>query len=176
MTQTFKIEPAKPAAVLTLSAIATGCCLMALATVILVPSHPLLAWLAAAPSVAVGLLMAWLALAQRRSTVAITDRQLDLRLPLYGRKILIDEIVAGSQAKVSLSSNHNLHLAGRTNGVSVPGYNLGWFRTRDGGSVLAAVTGPTAVTWSTRGGFAVLLSVADADLLLATLDRVRSQD
>lgn len=175
MAQNFPIAPAKPAATLSLLAIAAGCGLAAMAAVTILQSQPIVASLAATTCLGLALLFAWFALAQRWSSISIDDRLIELRVPLYGRSVPLDDIVAGSQAKVTLPSDSKFKLAWRTNGLSVPGYNLGWFRTQGAGTALAALTGAEAVTWSTRSGYAVLLSVADADAFLAALGKAMSR-
>ncbi len=52
-------------------------------------------------------------------------------------------------------------LTWRTNGLGVPGYQLGWFQSVGAGKILAALTAKNAVTFQTKSGFAVLLSVID---------------
>lgn len=170
MTRTFRIEPADTAAVATLYALAALCAALAITCWVMLPMPTLLSILIVAPVLGVGLLMAWFAIVQRRSSVTIKDRQVVLTVPLYARVIPLEEFVAGSVAKIDPSSDPDVRLTWRTKGLSVPGYNLGWFRTRGAGTVLAAVTSGPVVKWSMRGDYSVLLSINDADGFLAALD------
>lgn len=169
MHRTFKITAAKTNAVVTLCALAAFSWLLVYVAVRALPTSTFLSLLIVAPVIAIGLLMAWFAVAQRQSTVSIRDRQVVIKLPLYGRTMALEEIDASSLAKLDLSSDQSFRLQWRTNGLGIPGYNLGWFRTRGAGKALAALTGTEAVKWTTTGGYSVLLSLDDADGFLAAL-------
>ena len=47
--------------------------------------------------------------------------------------------------------------------LSVPGYDLGWFRTANSGKALVAATGDDIVAFKTKDDYAVLVSLADKD-------------
>jgi len=57
----------------------------------------------------------------------------------------------------------------RTNGLSVPGYQVGWFRTQGAGRVLAAISGNDLVVWQTRDDYGVVVSAQDGDRLIEAL-------
>ena len=166
MTQTFKIAPASRAATATLVGISTGCFLLAGAVAVGLSALPVVAGAAATLCAALGALFAWFAVAQGRSTVTVGNRRIELHVPLYGRSLPVDEIVADSFAKADLAKDEKFRLTWRTNGLGVPGYQLGWFRTQGAGKVLAAITTSSLVTWTNKDGSAVLISVADPDAFL----------
>ena len=85
-------------------------------------------------------LFLWFLVAQRRSVVVVGDGQLKITIPLYGRTIALDRVMPGSVRAVSLPGDETYRLTWRTNGLGLPGYQLGWFRARGAGKVLAAVT------------------------------------
>ncbi|MFM2422714.1 MAG: hypothetical protein RL291_1244 [Pseudomonadota bacterium] len=169
MTQSFAIKPARPMAIVLLAAIAASCWLLAYVIATALPPLSIVTWSAVITCIGLGVLFAWFAVAQRWSTLTIEDRQLFVRLPLFKRSFPIGDIVEGSPSKVDLQRDSEFRLAWRTFGLSVPGYHLGWFRTTGERVVLAAVTGNDAVSWVTKDGNAVLLSLTDSDAFLANL-------
>jgi len=65
----------------------------------------------------------------------------------------------------------------RTIGLSVPGYQLGWFRTAGEGRVLAAISGHDLVAFKTLDDFGIVVSAQDCDGLIALLrDHLRKSD
>ena len=107
-------------------------------------------------------LFLWFLLAQRHSRIEVSDNAINIRIPLYGRTITADQIVPGSVHVVSMTRGTPYRLTWRTNGLGVPGYQLGWFRSAGAGKILPALTTKSAVAFRTTSGFAVLLSMIDA--------------
>lgn len=170
MSQTVRITPAGRTAVISLAAISAFCLGLAVVVyLVLRPFAPLVAWFAILPTIAIAALMGWFAVAQANSSVTIGPSSVDLRLPLYSRSIPLADVVADSVRTVTLEKGDDYRLTWRTNGLAVPGYQLGWFRTAKVGAVLAAVTHGPNVAWQTRKDFGVILSVEDPDTLLAAL-------
>jgi hypothetical protein len=118
-------------------------------------------------------LFAWFAFAQRRSTITITDYHIILQAPIYGRTMERDHLIANSLRKLTMKEPERYRLALRTNGVSVPGYQLGWFRTKGAGRVLAAISGNDLVVWQTSDDYGVIVSPEDRDGLIAALSAAR---
>jgi hypothetical protein len=120
-------------------------------------------------------LFGWFAVMQRRSTIVVTERDVILNITLYGRTIARDHLVVDSITKATMKNPGPHRLAMRTNGLSVPGYQLGWFTTQGVGRVLAAISDNDLVVWRTRDNYGVVVSVQDSDGLIAALrnDRAR---
>jgi hypothetical protein len=170
MSHTARITPAGRTAVITLAAISAVCLGLALVVyLVLKPFAPLIAWLAILPTLAIAALIGWFAVAQAKSSVTIGQSSIDLRLPLYSRSIPLADVVADSVRTVMLEKDDDYRLTWRTNGLSVPGYQLGWFRTANAGAVLAAVTNGANVAWQTRKDFGVIISVEHPDALIAAI-------
>ena len=102
--------------------------------------QPEVMMLAALTTWATAGLFLWFLVAQRRSVVVVGDGQLKITIPLYGRTIALDRVMPGSVRAVSLPGDETYRLTWRTNGLGLPGYQLGWFRAKGAGKVLAAVT------------------------------------
>ncbi len=105
-------------------------------------------------------LFGYLAWSSRRISFEISSEGLNINGGLYGRKIPLGDLVADQARAVDLETETGLRLSWRTNGIGLPGYNAGWFKTRNGEKVLAFVTDRTRVVYvPTRRGYSVLASV-----------------
>jgi hypothetical protein len=125
--------------------------------------HPVAMGFAAATCLGIAVLFLWFLIAQGRSRVEVSGDGVAIRIPMYGRVIGMDRIVPGSVRSVSVKDDAAYRLTWRTNGLGVPGYQLGWFTTAGVGKALAAISAPEVLGFQTRDGYAVLLSVADRD-------------
>jgi hypothetical protein len=106
----------------------------------------------------------------RNAKFEVSPAGLRLRGDFYGRLIPANSIRLDAARAVNLRNEPGLAPAVRTVGTAVGGYRAGWFRLRDGEKALLYVTDPTRVAYvPTANGYAVLLSVADPDALLAAL-------
>src|SRR5262249_26645013 len=114
-------------------------------------------------------LFAWFAVTQRRSAVIVTTRDVTLNIPIYGRRMALDRLIPDNLGKVTMKEPDRYRLTLRTNGLSVPGYQVGWFRTQAAGRVLAAVSGNDLVVWQTRDDYGVVVSAQDGDRLIEAL-------
>lgn len=132
-------------------------------------SQPVMMAIASATTAALAILFARFAVAPRHSSVTVTGQTVQSRIPFYGRTIPIDRLNTGRASKVSLRRDDPHQLTWRTNGLGVPGYQVGWFRTRGAGRALAVVTSRDVVTCPTLDGYTLVFSVADRDGFIATL-------
>lgn len=122
---------------------------------------------------AFALFFAWIAWGAVRMALTVDQGAMHLRLPLYGRSIPLSSIDLDAAAVVNLNDHPQLAPRTRTNGIGMPGMGVGWFRLNDGSRALLAVTDRRSVLHlPTRKGFAVLVSVPEAE---RALERLRSQ-
>lgn len=120
--------------------------------------------------IVLGLWLGSLAFTGARPTIEVDAEGLVLKLPLYGRSIAYDALKLDEASVVDLAEAGDLKPGVRTNGIGLPGYQVGWFRTRDGRKALVALTGRDHVLYvPTTEGYLLLLSVADGDGLLSLL-------
>lgn len=166
----FLITPIGTPAKVVLAGLA--CATLALATAaLLLPAPP---WLRLA--LAVGLfaltgLFAYFLVGGSRSRVLIGNDAVRLHIPVYGRSVPRALIDSAAARVITFSSSPQLKPRLRTNGMSIPGYHLGWFRLANGSRALAALTamdGEVACL-PLVDGTAVLLSVRDPEGLVAQL-------
>ena len=116
--------------------------------------------------------MAW---SSRRISFEISSEGLNIKGGLYGRKIPRGELIADQARPVDLETDTGLRLSWRTNGIGMPGYSAGWFRTKSGEKALAFVTDRRRVVYvPTRRDYSVLMSVESpetvVDALRATIE------
>jgi hypothetical protein len=98
-----------------------------------------------------------------------------LRIPVYGRSIPFDRLIAQSLTRLTIKDPRGYGLKWRTNGLSVPGYQLGWFRTTGEGRVLAAISADDLVAFKTLDDFSIIVSAEDCEGLIAVLrDHLRN--
>jgi Bacterial PH domain len=157
----------------TLLLVAAGTCLIPVVALWWRPSVPGAA--AGVLCVPLAALFAWFAFEQRRSTIVVTDRNVILKVPIYGRTMELGRLIPDSLRKVTMKDPERYRLTLRTNGLGVPGYQLGWFRTKGAGRVLAAISGNDLVVWQTRDDYGVIVSPQDCDGLIAALGANREE-
>ncbi len=120
--------------------------------------------------IVIGIWLGSLAFAGARPAVEVSDKGLVLKLPLYGRLVSFDKLRLDGAKVVNLGKSANLKPGIRTNGIGLPGYQVGWFRTHDGQKALVAITDRDRVLYlPTSEGYILLLSVDDGAGLLARL-------
>ncbi|MAW28747.1 MAG: hypothetical protein CMP98_08105 [Gammaproteobacteria bacterium] len=116
-----------------------------------------------------GLFLGWLAFSFGHPSVVLTDEDLRLNVPLYGRTIPNAEIAVNQARIVDLNNEPPLNPRFRTNGIGLPGYRVGWFRLRNGDRALVAITRPKQVLYVPTRDYSLLLSVAEPEELLQAL-------
>jgi len=96
----------------------------------------------------------------RNAAFTISSEGVRITRDIYGRNIPASLINAAETRVVDLNSDPQLGLTWKTNGISLPGYHAGWFRTKGGGKALAFVTDKSRVAAvPTLDGYTLLVSV-----------------
>ena len=117
-------------------------------------------------------LFAYFLVSARNTTVELTAQSLEIHGGLYGRSIPLRELDLERARRVDLTQDRSLALAGRTNGIGLPGYQAGWFRLRSGEKALVFLTDPRRALYvPTRAGYALLVSVREPEAFLQALGR-----
>lgn len=110
----------------------------------------------------------------RSQAVRITDTELTLKVPFYGRSLPRTAIdPAGIQVlNLKTQPNEDFQLIRRSNGVGLPRLQLGWFRLDIGEKAWCYITDRTSVLYiPTTEGFSILLSTDSPDAIRAALTR-----
>ena len=106
------------------------------------------------------------------STVTIDGDRLRVNVPIYSRAIPLESVDAGQAEVVDMNQNRDYKLSLRTNGLGLPGYQLGWFRRSGGGRIYAVLTDKSSVVYlPTTENYAMLLSIREPEALLEALGR-----
>ena len=117
-----------------------------------------------------GLFFGWLALSIGNPTVELSEATIRINMPIYGRTIPRNELVAAEARIVDLNEETPLGPRFRTNGIGLPGYRIGWFRLRNGDKALAALTrGEQVLYVPTTRDYSILVSVVEPRALLQAL-------
>lgn len=168
--QGFPITPIGTPAKAVLAAFACATAALAIAALLL-PTPPWLRLALAAGLFALTGLLAYFLIAGSRAVVVVGGDAVRLRIPVYGRSIPWASINRAATRVITFGSSPQLKPRVRTNGMSVPGYHVGWFRLANGSRALAALTAMDrdVVYVSLVDGTAVLLSVRDPKAFMARL-------
>ena len=119
------------------------------------------------------LTFSYLLYSSRNTTFTVSPEGLRISGTLYGRLIPKETIQMPRVKVVDLSSESNLCPSWRTNGIGLPGYGAGWFRLNNGEKALLFLTERRNVVYvPTTSGFSLLLSVADTDRFMDTLEKI----
>ena len=120
-------------------------------------------------TVALGITFVWITWSASHSSITISDRAIQLRIPFYGRIIPISKVNVAHARVLSLAESAEIKAMRRSNGISLPGYSAGWFKLASGGKALLAVTRGRVLFIPTTEGYSVWLSVAQPEVVLQKL-------
>ncbi|MBT1446528.1 PH domain-containing protein [Shewanella sp. JM162201] len=120
---------------------------------------------------AVTLLLGWIFIGALSAKVQLEPTKLVLDLPAYSREVPIASLQLDAARVIDAKASDAPKLGFRTNGVGMPGYNLGWFRLKDSDTrALVSVTGDAPLlVIPTSDNYILVLSTPDGDKLLAAL-------
>jgi hypothetical protein len=114
------------------------------------------------------LLFTWSA---SHGSVRIGERDLQIRLPFYGRTIPIAHLdLEHARIGAIEDSASSLQPVMRTNGIGLPGYSAGWFRLENGAKALVMLTAKQRLLYvPTTEGYSLLLSLKTPEIALTKL-------
>jgi hypothetical protein len=123
---------------------------------------------------AIGALLARMAIGLKRMWLEVLPDAVHIHAPFYGRRVP-KSILKLDQAKV-LASEAELRerKLGRSNGVGLSGYRVGWFRNRSSGekALLFVTDRQKILNVPTSEGYSLYLSADDpAELLTALTEK-----
>ena len=114
-------------------------------------------------------LFSWIMVGLLRSRVVIKSEGLLIDVPIYRRTIEWKTLKVDLAERLDDPLPDAWKLKWRTNGIGLPGYMVGWFSTRTGEKVFAAMTSKPVVHIPTTGRHHLILSVDDPDAFLSAL-------
>ncbi|MGI2259642.1 PH domain-containing protein [Shewanella sp. GXUN23E] len=115
------------------------------------------------------LIFSWAWYKAQSAEVSLNMTQFRLDVPFYGETLARSELIAGGVREINLNEEPGLKPDLRTNGMGMPGFQLGWFRLDDGQKALMAVGTGTQVLIPTHKGYVIIVSTSDAERLIAAL-------
>jgi hypothetical protein len=172
MDQTFPISPPGANARRWFTGLALLMIAMAIFIGWLTREIPIVATIVVVAELALAGFFLWMRQALVGAHVAVSKDAVEIVAPLYGRRIAASAIIPGSVRSSNMTSQSPGGLRWRTNGLSVPGYQLGWFSTHGGKKALVASANFDVLAFDTRDGFSVMLGVEDAAKAGAAVKRL----
>lgn len=121
-------------------------------------------------------LFCWMYVVIVNARVELGPAGIEFQAPWYGRTIPLAALRADEAEVVSLRGRSPHAFRTRTNGIGLPGLQVGWFRLVSGERALAFLTSRDRVAYvPTRDGYVLLLSLERPEELIAAL-RARSTE
>jgi hypothetical protein len=112
----------------------------------------------------------WMFYASDHTRFVLTDHSLEIRGPMYGRSILRSDLLVTQARLVNLNTDAAMAPQGRSNGISLPGYNEGWFTLANGQKALVFLTQRTGViVVPTSRDYVLMVSPVRPEVFLAML-------
>jgi hypothetical protein len=112
----------------------------------------------------------WITVSLSSPSVTLSEDNLGVRLPMYGREISLSKLKVDEARVVDLRTEEDLKPRIRTNGIGLPGYQVGWFRLVNGEKALIGVTARDRVLYvPTTEGYSLMFSLAQAEELIEKL-------
>jgi len=119
---------------------------------------------------ALTLFIAWMSFRSLNTSVRIDNDQLVMDTVLYGKKLPMAEIRRQEVEIIELHKGSLFEPKWRTNGLGMPGFQLGWFKLRNGEKALLAVTDRSRVVRiPTTNGYSIMVSVRQPEMLVESL-------
>lgn len=103
-----------------------------------------------------------------RRNIEIEGHQLRVTGAFYSVALVLSEI-RGEPRLIDAKSDSATQLVVRTNGIGLPGLQIGWFRLRNGEKCFAYITDEHPVYIQTKKGYSLLISVRSPDALMANI-------
>jgi Bacterial PH domain len=112
----------------------------------------------------------------QRAAFILSDRGIDFRGDVYGRRIPWNALRLSEARIVDLNREATLRPRSRRIGTALPGYAAGWFGLNNGQRALVYLTErQRALYVPTTLGYALLLSPQDPNAMLAAMRRRANQ-
>jgi hypothetical protein len=132
------------------------------------PDHLLGPLLVACIALVVCALLAWL---MRRHRLRLDAAALDITTSFYHQRLPLSDLQLDAARVIAIDERPELKPMLKTNGMALPGFASGWFRSRAFKKLFVATAGGQRLLWlPTRRGFALLLQPRQPQALL---DRLR---
>jgi hypothetical protein len=99
----------------------------------------------------------------KNTSISIKDGEVIINSFLYGRKILINNILTNEIKTINLKQDEEYRISAKTNGISLPNYKSGWMRLKNGKRALVFLTNEEKVLLMPTKDFIILFSMEKAE-------------
>jgi len=99
----------------------------------------------------------------KNASITLTENELTIKSIFYGRKIPIENILINDIRRINLEEETGYNISLRRNGISLPGYQAGWMRLRNGERALTFLTDKSNVVFIPTKEYLVLVSIPNID-------------
>lgn len=107
-----------------------------------------------------------------RHDLRIDANGLDIRTTMYRRRVAWADLDLAAARVIEIDEHPETKPLFKSNGVSIPGFRSGWFRSRAFAKLFVATAGGSRLLWlPTRLGYTLLLQPQNPRALLAELQR-----
>lgn len=114
----------------------------------------------------------WVFYQSHNAEIALTDTELKLDIPFYQLQLARSELLVEQARIIDLKQEADLAPSFKTNGIGMPGFQLGWFSLKGKGRAFVAITDRSKlVLVPTTQGYNLLLSVPEGEKFLAQLQK-----
>lgn len=142
----------------------------------------LMLWLKNMPKIAksasLGILLvmiggfSWVFYQSHHAEMMLTETELKLDIPFYNVQLARSELLAEQARLLDLQQEIDFTPQFRTNGIGMPGFQLGWFNLQGKGKAFLAITDKSQlVLLPTTKGYSLLLTVPQSSEFLAQLQK-----
>ena len=105
----------------------------------------------------------------KNTGISITDREIEIKSFLYGRKIPIEDVLIYEIQNINLKQNPEYRISRRLNGIGLPNFYSGWMRLKNGEKALVFLTNKDNVLLLPTKDFIVLFSMEKIDELITAI-------
>ncbi|MGL5665768.1 MAG: PH domain-containing protein [Shewanella sp.] len=114
----------------------------------------------------------WVFYQSHNAEIALTDTELKLDIPFYKVQLARSELLVEQARIIDLKQEQDLTPSFKTNGIGMPGFQLGWFNLKGKGKAFLAVTDKSElVLVPTTRGYNLLLSVPEGERFISQLQK-----
>ncbi|MCL2916374.1 PH domain-containing protein [Shewanella corallii] len=115
------------------------------------------------------LMFSWVWYKAQSANIALDMKEFELDVPFYGVTLPRTDILSAGIRQWDRNEEPGLMPDLRSNGIGMPGFQLGWFRLKDGRKALVAGGQGDWVVIPTRQDYLIMVTTDDAERLMKAL-------
>ena len=107
----------------------------------------------------------------KNTNLTLTDNEIIIKSVFYGRKIPLEDILTEQIKSINLYHDTDYNISIRTNGIGLPGFNLGWAKLKNGERALVYLTDRNNVLLVPTKNFILLFSMNNIEEFINKIRR-----